>query len=1013
MPTFGDYHSSGEPVAITDERGHISTVWRAQKGDGREYAIKVFSARRRGGVRAESPDALARDRGLEFLAGIKDLKKAQAEGGACLSPVHDFGIADEGAWYATDFYSRSNLKAWITRRGGVDSAGLRNVVAHLAAGCLALKQSRGYSHGNLKVSNAFRVGTKGKFHQTPILLTDPFPAGPAHELDNPNLELLAGTMEAQDLRGIGEIILQLVESRLLTSSEDYNWPIAPTPAWKALGKDGDRWLKLCNQLLNANRAADAVTLESLAKEHTLAGGGGKLLLILTVVGVVCLVGGGAYALKVQSSKRNEANFQADLTAAKQALGVTNLFEAQGKIKSALARKPGDKDAVAVESEIEAHINREFNNAVQSADAKLTSEKLDEAEKFLEVAEKWKPNQPSVAGMRKQISDLREKEKLKVTAAAKRGEMERLLSAGDVAISKSLWDEARTDFDKALPLAAELEDQAAKTRAQEGSKRAADMLNARSAEDRMRAEADGLVASARAAALTNGWTEATDFLNRSLTVATTLKDSERINTANNELRAAKTSQAKYLSEKKSRDEFVDWMTRGKAAADLTTATNLFKRALDRAVELKDTGYQAQAREALREAEANLIASAQKDQAAKNYRSYMSLGAAAAQTNGWSDAITQFNKAAGIAKGLQDQEQVAKAEAELSKAQAGLENWNKLQSSVKQLTGLIAQAGQAEVAKLWDSASNYFNQALALAGQLNDGRAKDARAGLDRAVAAMKLQAQEKQWQAEAQALVGQGKAAAATNGWSAAKDFFAQAMRLAEKLPERTLLSQADAEYTKAVAQLNAEITAQQKQAAYTGAMAEAKKKLDAREYQLAMDQADKALASKPGDLDAEKLKADAKQKLDVQIAAETRKRQFDTAMTEGNAAYTRREYPVAAEKAREALALQPDDAGAKTLQRNAKAGLDAQAEDSKAYKDFNDRLANLMKQFSVKKQGATVLPENSAEAPFAKVFLPTLDQFQAESKYLRAGFTAKGWLDAERKKCLDELDKIMKYWNTQ
>src|SRR2546430_13221349 len=224
MPTFGDYETVGEPVATRDERGHGSTVWQARKSgasDGRLYAIKCYAPHRRKPKEGQPEDALDEGRGLEFLEGIKQLKKAHSEGGRFLPPIHAFGIADTGAWYVTDFYPRNTLKAWIARRGGVDSAAaVRHVIYSIVTGCLALKRSRGYSHGNLKSGNVFLVGKPRPLRHTPLHLADPYPAAPLQlsrlEADDRHSagELLQKGPEAPDLPAIRGKSLRHVESRL-------------------------------------------------------------------------------------------------------------------------------------------------------------------------------------------------------------------------------------------------------------------------------------------------------------------------------------------------------------------------------------------------------------------------------------------------------------------------------------------------------------------------------------------------------------------------------------------------------------------------------------------------------------------------------------------------------------------------------------------------------------------------------------------------------------------------------
>lgn len=181
MPTFAEFETYGEPLVVTEERRYVVTVWQARKsgGDPRLYVVKCYAPRVSSSVVGQETEALAKDQGLEFLEGIKQIKKAQSEeGGRNLAPIHALGKTESEAWYVTDHYPRNNLKAWVDRRGGVDSDALRHVVQNVVAGCLALKRSRGYSHGNLKPSNVFLVGQPNPLKKTPLVLTDAYPAAP-------------------------------------------------------------------------------------------------------------------------------------------------------------------------------------------------------------------------------------------------------------------------------------------------------------------------------------------------------------------------------------------------------------------------------------------------------------------------------------------------------------------------------------------------------------------------------------------------------------------------------------------------------------------------------------------------------------------------------------------------------------------------------------------------------------------------------------------------------------------
>lgn len=611
MPTFGEYETVGDPIATAEERNHASTVWHAVKpgaNDGREYAVKCYAPRRRGTSRSSETETLSRDQGLEFLEGIKEQKKAQSAGGRSLAPIHEFGIADAGAWYVTDYFPRANLKAWITKKGRVDNAGLRHVVAQLVAGCLALKRSRGYSHGNLKVSNAFRAGKKGTFHQTPILLTDPYPAGPARELDVPNTELLGRVMEAEDLRAIGEVLLQLVEGRLLASSEDYNWPIALTPAWKNLGKDGERWLQLCNQLLDGNRSPEALSLETLAHEFRPRVGNGKVLLaVAAAVVAVCVLGGGFYAIKAGSAKRNREKFNADFQAAKHAHSSANLNEALTKVNTALARQPDSQEAVILKGEIEAAIEHDFASAIQSADAKLeayTPESLNAAEQFLNSAEKLKRQDPRVGDLRDRIAGLR----LKRATEDKREQLEKVLATylkqGDAEAQAGApnWLQASNYYALAVTNAVLLTDETNRQLAEKGLARAVSAIKAQTGEQRLRNEIQRLLSQAREAGRTNNsWPEAVALLTQAQTKAKGLTNNPI--SVDAELAAAQRSLADWQSKEADRKAIGDLILKGTAgvnATDWLSASNYFAQALANAVRLRDPQLEQSAREKLQSA-----------------------------------------------------------------------------------------------------------------------------------------------------------------------------------------------------------------------------------------------------------------------------------------------------------------------------------------------------------------------------------------------------------------------------
>lgn len=466
MPTFGDFETVGDAVALSDERGHISTIWQARKAGGAEsrlYAIKCYTPRRRKPSAGLSEEVLDRDRGLEFLEGIKQLKKAGAEGAATLAPVHAFGLAPEAAWYVTDFYPRGSLKAWITRRGDVDSGALRQVVHEVVAACLALKQSRGYSHGNLKPSNIFLVGKPQPLRKTPLHLADPYPAS-AMQLAGLEAEdlrtvgsLLTQTMEAQDLRTIGELILQLVEGRLFRSEYDYNYPVPRSPAWDRLGKKGERWRELCNRLLDPQLSLEKFSLAQLENETRLSVAARHLPLIATVLCVLIVSGIGAELGRHWVLSARKAKYERLMAEARRELNAANFQQAAEDATRALDIRPGDLPGKELLAEIQsrkqklearqaAESTRKYQTAILAARQALAAGKLEEASLQLDLALASKPGDEEANRLLREIQQ--QKDLARQTAESAR-QYKEAISRARQALTAGDFDQASRQVNLAL------------------------------------------------------------------------------------------------------------------------------------------------------------------------------------------------------------------------------------------------------------------------------------------------------------------------------------------------------------------------------------------------------------------------------------------------------------------------------------------------------------------------------------------------------------------------------------
>lgn len=358
MPIFGEFETVGEPLQAVDERGHASTVWQARKtssGDNRLFVVKVYAARRGAARSGEGEEKLDADRNLEFLEGVKQWRKVQVTNGRGLAPVHDLGLTDQGAWYATDFYPRGSLKAWISRRGGVDPLALRQILHSIVTACLSLKGHRGCSHGNIKPANVFLVGKARPLRKTPFVLSDPYPAAPLQlaQLDAGDQrvtgDLLRQIMEAQDLRAMGELLLQLVEGRLVRTAYDYNYPVADSESWQKLGKHGEEWRQLCNRLLDPQLAIETTSLEILERELRPNALAAKMPLVLAGIGVVGIVAAGVILGMKHTGARREARFAGLTNAAAASFGQREYERAWSNATAALKIRANDPEMLRIQS----------------------------------------------------------------------------------------------------------------------------------------------------------------------------------------------------------------------------------------------------------------------------------------------------------------------------------------------------------------------------------------------------------------------------------------------------------------------------------------------------------------------------------------------------------------------------------------------------------------------------------------------------------------------------------------
>jgi hypothetical protein len=254
MPSFGSFETEREVYSDP-----IYTVYFARKtGDPKsEYAVKVFTIQRAG----FDPETITE---LGPLLGDIERNRVesialQAKGAAVsvfIAPVLETGRDERGVWYVTRFYPRS-INRIISGKVALSREALQHLILSIAQGALDLKRACGRSHGDIRPSSV-QISKSEKLSEAEVVLSDLLPGGTDE----------AARYEISDLRSIGRILLQLVRQREIGNEEDFLiLPILASAEWTRLfGKETDRWLLLCNRLLDPNLSLEQLSLEQLVAE---------------------------------------------------------------------------------------------------------------------------------------------------------------------------------------------------------------------------------------------------------------------------------------------------------------------------------------------------------------------------------------------------------------------------------------------------------------------------------------------------------------------------------------------------------------------------------------------------------------------------------------------------------------------------------------------------------------------------------------------------------------------------
>jgi hypothetical protein len=190
--------------------------------------------------------------GGEVIRQMTELQRRANAASRYVAPVLEQGACEAGDWYATRAYPRSLAKL-LEGRVELNRSWILQILLAITRGALAFKQTCGRAHGNLQPANVLLNRTPN-IKEAEIVIKDPAVGGP----DATGLEL-------RDLNAIGMTLYQLVRRREI-EERAIILPLEISQEWQArFGKDADRWVALCNRLLDRSLSINKCTLEDVEK----------------------------------------------------------------------------------------------------------------------------------------------------------------------------------------------------------------------------------------------------------------------------------------------------------------------------------------------------------------------------------------------------------------------------------------------------------------------------------------------------------------------------------------------------------------------------------------------------------------------------------------------------------------------------------------------------------------------------------------------------------------------------
>lgn len=183
----------------------------------------------------------------DFLDYARVQQNVAASGAKYWAPIYDIGKTPSGAYYVTDYFTRS-ADHLIRGKVRVNEHQLYVLTRSILKALVELHVACGRPHGNLSAGMIWLVGKAGR-----VKLTHPLPTS---QLD------VQGRVA--DLRRLGELLYQLVVHQPL---DGQTVAVPYGPAWSRLGNKARLWHQFCNELLGSERTEKSLTVEQVLRRH--------------------------------------------------------------------------------------------------------------------------------------------------------------------------------------------------------------------------------------------------------------------------------------------------------------------------------------------------------------------------------------------------------------------------------------------------------------------------------------------------------------------------------------------------------------------------------------------------------------------------------------------------------------------------------------------------------------------------------------------------------------------------